>query len=84
MPVSFAKDIRPLFRGVDVNHMRPFGVALDDYTYMSNPETDHGNAKEVRDFLVGDRTPRMPPGGPYWTPEQIALFEAWMSDGYLP
>ncbi len=38
---SFARDIKPLFRAVDVSHMKSYGVKLDDYTYMSNP--DHAN-----------------------------------------
>jgi hypothetical protein len=28
------------------------------------------------------RPPSMPPGGPYWTAEQVALFAQWRSDGY--
>jgi hypothetical protein len=31
--VSFARDIKPLFRAVDVSHMKSYGVKLDDYTY---------------------------------------------------
>jgi hypothetical protein len=34
--VSFAADIKPLFRPVDVAHMKPHGVKLDDYQYMSD------------------------------------------------
>jgi hypothetical protein len=41
--VSFAADIRPLFRAIDISHMKPHGVELDDYAYMSNPD----NAKTV-------------------------------------
>lgn len=37
--VSFAKDIRPLFRPVDIAHMKPLGVVLDDYNYISDPRT---------------------------------------------
>ena len=33
--VSFAGDIRPLFRPVDIEHMKPMGVLPDDFTYMS-------------------------------------------------
>ena len=36
--VSFATDIKPLFRPVDISHMKPHGIKLDDYTYMSNPD----------------------------------------------
>jgi hypothetical protein len=28
--------------------------------------------------------PTMPPGGPYWTPDQLALFAQWQKDGYQP
>src|SRR5512143_584555 len=38
--VSFSADIKPLFRSIDISHMKPFGVELDDYTYMS----ETGNA----------------------------------------
>jgi hypothetical protein len=35
------EDIKPLFRAVDVSHMKKAGVRLDDYSYMSNPEHAH-------------------------------------------
>jgi hypothetical protein len=54
---------------------------LDDYTYMSDPSRDHGNAQAVEDTLVKQT---MPPGGPFWTAEQVALFKQWRSDGYQP
>ena len=28
--VSFATDIKPLFRAIDISHMKPFGVELAD------------------------------------------------------
>jgi hypothetical protein len=42
MPVSFANDILPLFRSVDIQHMRRRKppVLLDDYAYMSDPTGD--------------------------------------------
>ncbi len=85
-PVSFAKDIKPLFQKTDVDHMKPFGILLDDYRYMSDPANDHENAERVQQSLTpqnGD-PPSMPPGGPYWTPAQIALFAQWRTDGYQP
>jgi len=82
MPVSFSKDIRPLFRQVDIDHMRPMSVLLDDYAYMSDSADDHKNAHDVQAFLKGDRKPRMPLGGPFWSAEQLDLFARWMSDGY--
>jgi hypothetical protein len=80
--VSFAADIKPLFRAIDITHMKPFGVELDDYTYMSNPD----NAKNVYETLAPQdgQPPSMPPGGPYWTSDQLALFAQWQKDGYQP
>jgi hypothetical protein len=40
--VSFSADIKPLFRAIDISHMQSFGVDLDNYTYMSNPDNANG------------------------------------------
>jgi hypothetical protein len=78
--VSFARDIKPLFRAVDVSHMKRYKINLDDYTFMSNP--DHAN-KVLRTLSPHeDDPPSMPPGGPYWTEDQLALFAQWQKDGY--
>ena len=80
--VSFARDIRPLFRDVDISHMKVHGVKLDDYTFMSDPD----NANKVLEALSpheGD-PPSMPPRGPYWTADQLALFAQWQNEGYQP
>jgi len=80
--VSFARDIRPLFRAVDISHMARHGIKLDDYTFMSDPD----NASKVLETLSpheGD-LPCMPPGGPFWTADQLALFARWQSEGYQP
>jgi hypothetical protein len=81
MPVSFEKDIRPLFRQIDVEHMNKHRVLLDNYAYMSDPSKDHGNAQAVEGTLVNQS---MPPGGPYWSDEQLKLYRQWRTDGYLP
>ena len=80
--VSFARDIKPLFRAVDISQMRAHGVKLDDYTYMSDPE----NADKMLGALSANEgsAPSMLPGGPYWTANQLALFAQWQSDGYQP
>jgi hypothetical protein len=80
--VSFSKQISPLFRDEDVQCMQKFGVLLDDYGYMSDPANSHANAEDVYDRLTGKTTPRMPPGGPFWTQSQLELYAKWMSDGY--
>jgi hypothetical protein len=80
--VSFGKDILPLFRSIDVQHMKPSGVLLDNYSYMSDSANDHAHAKAVYDYLTGAKQPRMPPNGPYWSQGQLDLFSRWMSEGY--
>jgi hypothetical protein len=78
--VSFSADIKPLFRAIDISHMKRFGVELDNYTYISNPD----NANSVLATLSphDGEPPTMPPGGPYWTPTQLSLFTKWQNDGY--
>jgi hypothetical protein len=83
MATSFASDIKPMFRPVDIEHMKSYGVYLDNFSYMSHGENDHGNARTVFDTVVGN-PPSMPPGGPYWTTEQIALYKKWMDEGFRP
>lgn len=80
--VSFAADIKPLFRAIDISHMKSLGVELDDYTYMSDP----ANADSVLAALSpqNGKPASMPPGGPYWSSAQLALFAQWQEDGYQP
>jgi hypothetical protein len=61
--------------------MNKHNILLDNYTYMSDPSNDHGNAQAVEDTL---RNQSMPPGGPYWSNEQLTLYKQWRSDGYRP
>jgi hypothetical protein len=81
MPISFSRDILPMFRPIDIEHMNKHKIFLGDYTYMSNPSGDHSNAQAVENTLVQQS---MPPGGPYWTAQQLALYKQWRSDGYQP
>jgi len=80
--VSFVRDIKPLFRAIDISHMKRYKINLADYTFMSMP--DHAN-KVLRALSPHeDDPPSMPPGGPYWTADQLALFAQWQKDGYQP
>jgi hypothetical protein len=78
--VSFARDIKPLFRAVDISHMKAHGIKLDDYTFMSDPD----NADKVLGTVTPNEgnPPAMPPGGPYWSADQLAVFAQWQKDGY--
>jgi hypothetical protein len=77
--VSFAKDIKPMFRPIDIDHMKPLGYALDDFTFMSDPAGGYANANAVFNAL---KNQDMPPGGPFWTQAQLDVFSSWMSGGY--
>jgi hypothetical protein len=79
--VSFAKDILPLFRPIDIDHMKRRKVLLEDYKYMSDASGDHSHAQAVLDVL---KNQEMPPGGPYWPQDKLDLFAKWMTDGYQP
>lgn len=75
-PVSFAAQIRPLFRPIDINHM----AWLCD---LSKYEDVRDNAQSILDRLKGGGAGPMPPptvGGP-WSAENIALFAKWIEDG---
>jgi hypothetical protein len=94
MAVSYAADIRPLFRRIDIDHMKPRGILLDNYTWMSNSAggtigscqafADHANARSVYGYLTGSCQPQMPPGGPYWSNSQLTTYRQWMDDGFQP
>jgi hypothetical protein len=76
--VSFAQDILPLFTDKDIAHMQPMNVLLNDYSYMSQPD----NAGTVYDQVSAQQMPP-PPEGP-WSPDNVALFKAWMDGGFQP
>ena len=82
--VSFARDILPLFRKEDIEHMKPMDVLLDQYTYMSDAANNYQNARAVYDSLTGKTQPQMPMNGPYWTKDKLELFANWMKGGYQP
>jgi hypothetical protein len=73
MALSFAKDIRPLFRDEDVECMKPMGVDLDDPAWMCVL----ANAKSVYG-TVADGS--MPPDEP-WAADRVSLFKQWMDAG---
>jgi hypothetical protein len=82
--VSFARDIRPLFRSVDIEHMNRMENLLADYTYKLDATTGYQNAQSVYDSLTGKTEPRMPPNGPYWSKDKLDLFENWVKGGCQP
>ncbi|MBI2815428.1 MAG: hypothetical protein HYX72_00665 [Acidobacteria bacterium] len=72
MPLSFATDIRPLFRDdPDVETMMSIGIDLSSYAHVK------AKAKLILSRLE-DGT--MPCDGP-WPNERIALFKQWITEG---
>jgi hypothetical protein len=71
--ISFAKDIRPLFRAKDIDAMKK-AFDLSDYD-------------DVRSFadpiLMKLRSGSMPCDGA-WPPEQVDLFRRWVQGGRKP
>lgn len=75
MALSFAKDIRPLFRDdPDVETMQAIGLDLSSY----------GDVKaKAQAILAKLEEGTMPCDGP-WPQEQVALFKQWMKEGMGP
>jgi hypothetical protein len=71
---SFARDIRPLFRPLDIEHMS-FRFDLSRY------EAVRDNSRVILGRLKAETGSVMPPDAP-WPAERIALFERWMQEGH--
>ena len=75
MAVSFARDIRPLFRDTpDVDSMKDYGLDLSSYDQVK------GQAEKIYETLNNGSMPCDSP----WPAEQVALFKRWMDDGMAP
>lgn len=73
MAISFATDIRPLFKGEDIDCMGSMGIELGNAAWMCV----RANAEEVY-RVVADGS--MPPDEP-WSADRVALFKEWMDAG---
>ena len=75
MALSFAGDIRPLFRDEpDVEAMKSFGLDLSSYDDVKK------NAEAIYSRLADGS---MPCDGE-WPKEQIAKFKQWLDEGMAP
>jgi hypothetical protein len=72
--LEYAKDIRPMFRGTDVDAMKPRGLDLSSYTDVS------ASADEILSRL---QEGSMPCDGP-WQQTAIEKFKQWIADGKSP
>ncbi len=75
MAVSFAKDIRPLFRDTpDVDSMKDYGLDLSSFADVK------AQAEEIHSRLLDESMPCDEP----WPKDRIALFKQWMEEGMAP
>jgi hypothetical protein len=75
MPVSFAADIRPLFRdSPDIESMQGYGLDLSSY------EEVRARAFEIYACLADGSMPCDEP----WSAQRLALLKQWMDEGMLP
>jgi hypothetical protein len=73
-PLSFAQDIRPLFRDYDIEEMNYHGLDLTKYEVVS------ARSAEIYERLV-DQTM---PSDDAWPAETLAKFKQWMDEGLAP
>jgi Ferritin-like len=76
---SFARDVLPLFRPIDIDHMNGIGLDLTDF------EAVRSSAASISARLKGIGGRRMPPPpDPPLTPDQIKVFDTWIAEGFPP
>jgi hypothetical protein len=74
MALSFAKDIRPMFRTSDVETMQNYGLDLSSYDEVKN------KAQAIYATLAEGT---MPCDGA-WPKDRVAALKRWMDEGMAP
>jgi len=75
MALSFAKDIRRLFRdSPDVDSMKDYGLDLSSYAEVK------AKAEAIYARLADGSMPCDDP----WPQERLAIFKRWMDEGMAP
>jgi hypothetical protein len=74
-PLTFAEDIRPLFREKDISEM----IAKRNFDLSKYEDVRPRAASILNRLETGD----MPCDGA-WPPEQVDLFRRWIDDGRQP
>jgi len=75
MALSFAKDIRPLFRDTpDVDSMKEYGLDLASYAEVK------AKAEEIYERLADGSMPC----DRSWSKDRLAVFKRWMNEGMAP
>jgi hypothetical protein len=74
---SFARDIRPMFTDVDVQHMK---FAMD----LSERDSVFDNADAIYNAVSSGSMPPADSGERAWSPEMCARFKSWKDTGGPP
>ncbi|OFW27820.1 MAG: hypothetical protein A3J28_04285 [Acidobacteria bacterium RIFCSPLOWO2_12_FULL_60_22] len=75
MPLSFAAEIRALFRNMpDVDSMKDFDLDLSSYEQVK------AQSAKIYETLESGTMPCDAP----WPAEQVALFKQWVDEGMAP
>jgi hypothetical protein len=77
-PLSFERDIRPMFTAMDVDHMKKAGLDL------SNRDDVAASAERIYHTVSTGSMPPSSSGEARWTPEMCAKFKDWQSQGCPP
>jgi hypothetical protein len=72
--LSFAKDIRPLFRDTDVDAMKDYKLDLSSYVECK---------AHAQNIYATVKDGSMPCDGA-WPADRVALFKRWMDEGMNP
>ena len=75
---SFAKDIRPMFTEMDIDHMKHAGMDLSNRDDVEK----HGDA--IYQTVSAGTMPPPSAGEPRWTSEMCATFKRWQQQGCPP
>ena len=74
--LSFAKDIRPMFTDMDVDHMKHAGMDL------SNRDDVEKHADAIYQTVSAGIMPPPSAGEPRWSEAMCATFKRWQEQGY--
>jgi len=76
--LSFARDIRPMFTEIDIEHMQGLGMDLSS----KDDVAEHADA--IYGAVSGGSMPPDYSGENPWTPEMCARFKTWQEQGCQP
>ena len=76
--ISFAKDVRPLFSDVDVNHMKRFGLDLSSHDDVAK------QSGRIYSVVTAGTMPPPADGREPWSQEMCETFRQWVDQGCSP